>query len=181
MTEINFGLHSAGSERLMRHDRSRQGSTYLRTAIQPSTPNLQRSTFNVQPSTPNLQPSTFNAQPSTLQRSTFNVQRATFNVHRSPARQRTTHNVPTFNVQPSPPNLQPSTFNVQPSTFNLQPSTFNLHPPRLTVISRSRRARAAPLSRLWRAWCSPSRRSAARSAATRAAAAFNSATSRRAL
>jgi len=33
MTEINFGLHSAGSGRLARHGRLRQGSTCLRTAI----------------------------------------------------------------------------------------------------------------------------------------------------
>jgi len=33
MTEINFGLPSAGSRRLARHGRHRQGSTYLRTAI----------------------------------------------------------------------------------------------------------------------------------------------------
>jgi hypothetical protein len=32
-TEINFGLHSAGRGRLVRHDRPGQGSTYLRTAI----------------------------------------------------------------------------------------------------------------------------------------------------
>ena len=31
MTEINFGLPSAGSRRLARHGRPRQGSTYLRT------------------------------------------------------------------------------------------------------------------------------------------------------
>jgi len=144
------------------------------------------STFNAQPSTFNLQRSTFNAQPSTfnLQRPTFNLttlnlQRATCNVQRSPLTSTPAHNAQRSNVQRS--NVQRSTF--QPSTPNLQPSTPNLQPspPRLTVISRSRRARAAPLSRLWRAWCSPSRRSAARSAATRAAAAFNSATSRRAL
>jgi len=29
MTEINFGLPSAGSRRLARHGRHRQGSTYL--------------------------------------------------------------------------------------------------------------------------------------------------------
>jgi len=33
MTEINFGLRSAGNGRLARHGRSGQGSTYLRTAI----------------------------------------------------------------------------------------------------------------------------------------------------
>ena len=33
MTEINFGLHSAESVRLVRHGRPGQGSTYLRTAI----------------------------------------------------------------------------------------------------------------------------------------------------
>jgi len=29
MTEMNFGLHSAGSGRLARHGRPGQGSTYL--------------------------------------------------------------------------------------------------------------------------------------------------------
>jgi len=33
MTEIHFGLHSAGRGRLARHGRPRPGSTYLRTAI----------------------------------------------------------------------------------------------------------------------------------------------------
>ena len=33
MTEINFGLRSAGNGRLARHGRPGQGSTYLRTAI----------------------------------------------------------------------------------------------------------------------------------------------------
>jgi len=33
MTEINFGLHSAGRGHLVRHGRPRQGSTYLRTAM----------------------------------------------------------------------------------------------------------------------------------------------------
>ena len=32
-TEMNFGLHSAGSGRLVPHDRPGQGSTYLRAAI----------------------------------------------------------------------------------------------------------------------------------------------------
>jgi len=32
-TEINFGLHSAGCGHLVRRGISRQGSTYLRTAI----------------------------------------------------------------------------------------------------------------------------------------------------
>ena len=149
MTEIHFGLHSAGSGHLARNGRLRQGSTYLRNNAQRSPPNVHRPTFTLHRPTPNLHPST----------------------HRSPL-----PSTPAHNAHRPPPNLQPSTLNLQPSTLNLQPS-----PPRLTVISRSRRARAAPLSRLWRAWCSPSRRSAARSAATRAAAAFNSATSRRAL
>jgi len=142
MTEIHFGLHSAGSGHLARNGRLRQGSTYLRNNAQRSPPNVHRPTFTLHRPTPNLHPST----------------------HRSPL-----PSTPAHNAHRPPPNLQPSTLNLQPS------------PPRLTVISRSRRARAAPLSRLWRAWCSPSRRSAARSAATRAAAAFNSATSRRAL
>jgi hypothetical protein len=34
-TEMNFGLHSAGSGRLVPHDRPGQGSTYLRAAINP--------------------------------------------------------------------------------------------------------------------------------------------------
>ena len=33
VTEINFGLHSAGRGRHVRHDRPGQGSTYLRAAI----------------------------------------------------------------------------------------------------------------------------------------------------
>jgi len=33
VTEINFGLRSAGNGRLARHARPGQGSTYLRTAI----------------------------------------------------------------------------------------------------------------------------------------------------
>jgi len=33
VTEINFGLRSAGNGRLARHGRPGQGSTYLRTAI----------------------------------------------------------------------------------------------------------------------------------------------------
>ena len=161
MTEIHFGLHSAGSGHLARNGRLRQGSTYLRNNAQRSPPNVHRPTFTLHRPTPNLHPST----------------------HRSPL-----PSTPAHNAHRPPPNLQPSTLNLQrsnlqPSTLNLQHPTFNLQPspPRLTVINRSRRARAAPLSRLWRAWCSPSRRSAARSAATRAAAAFNSATSRRAL
>jgi len=141
MTEIHFGLHSAGSGHLARNGRLRQGSTYLRNNAQRSPPNVHRPTFTLHRPTPNLHPST----------------------HRSPL-----PSTPAHNAHRPPPNLQPSTLNLQPS------------PPRLTVISRSRRARAAPLSRLWRAWCSPSRRSAARSAATSAAAAFNSAASRRA-
>ncbi len=38
MTEIHFGLLSAGSDRLARHGRPRQGSVYLRTAVNSQSP-----------------------------------------------------------------------------------------------------------------------------------------------
>ena len=38
MTEIHFGLLSAGSDRLARHGRPRQGSMYLRTAVNSQSP-----------------------------------------------------------------------------------------------------------------------------------------------
>jgi len=101
-TEMNFGLHFAGSGRLARQGRLGQGSMYLWTAIDTrrdrasdhfrstttSSYHCMRSlrcapqtlpTFNVQRST--FQPSTF---------PTFNAQRSTF--------QRPTFNVPTLNV-----------------------------------------------------------------------------------
>ncbi len=45
-TEMNVGLHSAGSGHLARHDRPDQGSMHLRTAINP----LYRTSIGLKPS-----------------------------------------------------------------------------------------------------------------------------------
>ena len=66
----------------------------------------------------------FNVQRSHVP--TFHLQRSTFNVPTFNLPNLQPSTFPTFNVQRSTLNVQPSTFNLQPSTFNLQPSTFNL-------------------------------------------------------